>query len=111
MTVGAMSNYLGQALKFVHNTNRNYGSSCLSQKIKTQFYLSVTFLLWGWAVGLHLIWEFNKQEDSLLAWIVEIFIASAFAIGFGWHLQKFFTLREEEKRGELYSHIEEFRET
>ena len=77
--------------------NTRKRSENFSLKIRTQILLSITLLLWGLAVALHLVYDFGDAKDNLVEWEIKILLANLFAAGFGWHLCKAVTLRRMEK--------------
>lgn len=49
---------------------------------------------------MHMMNNFGKDNDKLFNWIMEILLATLFAIGFGWHLHNLVALHRMEKRGQ-----------
>ena len=65
--------------------------------------------MWALAAVFHIVHSFGRQEDSFLSWSIEILVASIFATGFGWHLNRLVTLTKMERRGK-FTFNQKFRE-
>lgn len=93
--------YMTKPLKSVPNTKWicvNF--SLIHQKAKTELLAALTFLFWAGASTMHMMNNFGKDNDKLFNWIMEILLATLFAIGFGWHLHNLVALHRMEKRGQ-----------
>lgn len=108
MKAGSVSKSLTANSTFAPNTRVIYVNfSSIHQKAKTQLFVSLSFLLWALAIIVQIAHNYGKENDNIYVWVIEILLASLFAAGFGWHVQKYVCLREMEKRGKCDSFIKE----
>jgi hypothetical protein len=82
--------------------------SSIHQRVKTEAWITLTFGFWALAATVHLLHNYGKDHDKFFEWVIEILVAAVFAASFGWHLQKYVSLHQMEKRGKLYTFTEEF---
>lgn len=78
--------------------------SSIHKKAKTEFWMAATFMFWAAATTTHMLYNYRRDKDNLLQWVIEILVAAVFATGFGWHLNKLASLRRMEKRGKSTAH-------
>ena len=82
--------------------------SLIHEKVKTEVWITVSFMFWALAAAWHLVIDFGKEKDNLTGWIIQILVAFTFATGFGWHTHKLAALKQMEQRGNDNNAFKEF---
>ena len=73
-----------QSLKCVQNIRVIYVNfSSIHRKVKTEVWLSLTFMMWTLAISWHLISDFKNEEDNQVFVFLQIAAGFLFAAGFG----------------------------